>query len=90
MRGITISYNLLMFSDVFEGLVRSIRYSPRLSFGLQLIAWSLRALFLFNIVTSLLPLFRPRSRPLTTIPLTPAQRELIGLDKTGESLQHLC
>jgi len=38
---------------------------------------------LLNITRSVFPLVRPKSRPLTNIPLTPAQRELIGLDKTG-------
>lgn len=74
---------MLMCSDTFEGVVRYIRHSPRVALGLQIFSWTLRALFMFNIVTSLLPLLRPRSRPLTTIPLTPAQRELIGLDTTG-------
>jgi len=72
-----------MDSDAFEDIVRFVRRSPKISFGLQLITWSLRGLFIFNIATSLLPLLRPKSRPLTNIPLTPAQRELIGLDKTG-------
>jgi hypothetical protein len=72
-----------MCSDIFEDVVRFVKHSPRITFGLRIISWTLRALFLFNIVTSILPLFRPKSRPLTNIPLTPAQRELIGLDKTG-------
>ena len=72
-----------MCSDAFEGVVRYVRHSPRVALGLQIFSWTFRALFMFNIATSLLPLLRPKSRPLTTIPLTPAQRELIGLDGTG-------
>ena len=72
-----------MNSDAFEDVIRFIRRSQKISLVLYLITWSLRALFIFNIVSCLLPLLRPRSRPLTNIPLTPAQRELIGLDKTG-------
>jgi len=68
-------------SDMFESTVRFVRHSPRLTVALQVVSWSLRGLFLFNITKSLLPLLRPKSRPLTTIPLTPAQRELMGLDK---------
>lgn len=70
-------------SDMFEHVVRYVKHSPRIALSLQIISWALRGLFLFNILRSLLPLLRPKSRPLTTIPLTPAQRELIGLDKTG-------
>jgi len=72
----------LQESDVLDSVVRFVRRSPKIALGLQIIFWTFRALFLFNIVRSLLPLLRPKSRPLTTIPLTPAQRELIGLDKT--------
>lgn len=72
-------------SDIFDGLVRFVKYSPRIALGLQIVAWSFRSLFIYNIVKSLLPLVRPKSRPLTNIPLTPAQRDLIGLDKTGIS-----
>jgi hypothetical protein len=75
-----------MSRDVFENTVRYIRHSPRLAFSLQIIQWILRALFLLNITRSVFPLVRPRSRPLTNIPLTPAQRDLIGLDKTGRRL----
>jgi len=67
-------------SDIFESVVRFVRHSPKLALGLQIISWTFRGLFLFNILRSILPLLRPKSRPLTTIPLTPAQRELIGLD----------
>ena len=63
--------------------MRYVRHSPRIALFLQIVSWMFRALFMFNIVSSLLPLLRPKSRPLTTIPLTPAQRELIGLDQTG-------
>jgi Nuclear pore complex component len=70
-------------SDIFESLVRFMRHSPKLALGLQIISWTFRGLFLFNILQSVLPLLRPKSRPLTTIPLTPAQRELIGLDNAG-------
>jgi hypothetical protein len=75
---------MLMCSDTFEGVVRYIRHSPRVALSLQIFSWTFRALFMFNIVTSLLPLLRPKSQPLTTIPLTPAQRELIGLERTGK------
>jgi len=78
-------YSVLMCSDVFDGIVRFVKYSPRVALGVQIIAWSFRSLFMYNIVQSLLPLLRPKSRPLTNIPLTPAQRELIGLDKSGIS-----
>jgi hypothetical protein len=70
-------------SDIFEVFVRFVRQYPKIALGIQIISWTLRGLFLYNIARSLLPLVRPKSRPLTTIPLTPAQRELIGLDNTG-------
>jgi hypothetical protein len=76
---------MLMTSDMFDPLVRYVKYSPRVTLGLQIVAWSFRSLFIYNITQSLLPLLRPKSRPLTNIPLTPAQRELIGLDKSGFS-----
>jgi len=72
-------------SDIFDGLVRFVKHSPRVALGLQIVTWSFRILFIYNIAQSLLPLVRPKSRPLTNIPLTPAQRDLIGLDKTGIS-----
>jgi hypothetical protein len=75
-----------MARDVFENTVRYIRHSPRLALSLQIVQWLLRGLFLLNITRSIFPLVRPKSRPLTNIPLTPAQRDLIGLDKTGKRL----
>ena len=79
-----------MSSDMFDGIVRFVKYSPRVALGLQIFAWAFRSLFMYNIVQSLLPLVRPKSRPLTTIPLTPVQRELIGLDKSGISFYESC
>jgi hypothetical protein len=76
-------------SDTFESVVRFVRHSPKLALGLQIISWIFRGLFLFNILRSILPLLRPKSRPLTTIPLTPAQRELIGLDNAGMASRKL-
>jgi hypothetical protein len=74
-----------MVSEVFEGLVRYVRHSPSLTLSFQIVSWVLRILFSFNVARSLLPLVRPKGKPLTTIPLTPAQRDLIGLEKNGPS-----
>jgi len=70
-------------SEFLEGLVKYVRHSPALLLSFQIVAWSLRVLFLFNVIRSLFPLIRPKGKPLTNIPLTPAQRDLIGLDKNG-------
>jgi hypothetical protein len=74
---------VIYISDMFEDVVRFVGRSPRISFGLKMCSWGLKALFLCNVVSAILPLVRPKSRPLTNIPLTPAQRDLIGLDKSG-------
>ena len=83
-------HSALTGSDMFDGIVRFVKHSPRVALGVQIVAWSLRSLFMYNIVQSLLPLVRPKSRPLTNIPLTTAQRELIGLDKSGISSCGCC
>jgi hypothetical protein len=79
---------VIEISDIFEDMVRLVKRLPKVMMGLRVLSWTLRALFCFNIITSILPLVRPRARPLTTIPLSSVQRELIGLDKTGNPPQY--
>jgi hypothetical protein len=73
-------------SESLERVVKYVRHSSGLLLAFQIGLWSLRLLFSFNILRSLFPLVRPKGKQLTTIPLTPVQRDLIGLDKNGSPL----